>query len=102
MKPRLTRSLQRLLAVAVVCSTFAQADNLTWNGDATDNVWNTDAANTNWLSDGSAAPFATGDNVTFATPVAPVVNTVQVGENLQAGTMTVNDAYTIETTAESK
>lgn len=102
MKPRLTRSLQRLLAVAVVCSTFAQADNLTWNGDATDNVWNTDAANTNWQSDGSAAPFAAGDNVTFATPVAPVVNTVQVGENLQAGTMTVNSAYTFETTAESK
>lgn len=102
MKPRLTRSLQRLTAVVVVCATtLAQADDLTWNGQADTPIWNTQATNSNWLSSGTPAPFATGDNVTFATPIGTEVTTVQVGEDLQAGTMTVNDAYTINTTAES-
>lgn len=101
MKPRLSRSLRRILVVVVVCSSYAQAVDLNWNGDATDNTWSTDATNTNWLDVSTPAPFASGDNVTFEAAVAPVVNKVQVGEALQAGTVTVNGDYTFETTAES-
>ncbi len=101
MKPRLTRSLLRLLAGVVVCSTMAQADDLTWNGDATDNTWTSVPSITNWQNGGVNSPFATGDNVTFGTPAGAVVNNVQVGEALEAGNVTVNDDYTFTTTAES-
>lgn len=103
MKPRLSRSLQRFIAgVVVACAYTVQADDLTWNGEAGTNVWNTDATNTPWLNTTpQAAPFANGDNVTFAAPAGAVTNTVQLGEALQAGTMTVEADYTFETTAES-
>ena len=102
MKPRLTRPLLRLLAGVVVCSTLAQADNLTWNGDATDNTWNTQVDNVIWLNAGSAAPFAAGDDVTFIElPSGNVTDNVQVGETLQAGTVTINGDYTFTTTADS-
>ena len=101
MKPRLTRSLLRFIAGVVVCSAMAQAENLTWNGEATSNTWNTDSANTNWLNTGVDAPFAAGDNVTFSAPAGDVVANVQVGEALDAGMVTVDDDYTFSTTAES-
>lgn len=103
MKPRLSRSLQRFIAgVVVACSYTVQADDLTWNGTTATNVWNTDTNNTPWLnSTPAAAPFANGDNVSFTTPTADVTDTVQVGEALVAGTVTVESDYTFETTAES-
>lgn len=101
MKPRLTRSLQRLIAVVVVCSTFAQADNLTWNGESSANIWNTQTTDTPWLNGSEAAPFSNGDSVTFKAPSAPVTNTVQVGEDLVADDVMVNGDYTFQTTAES-
>ncbi|MBQ3217800.1 MAG: autotransporter domain-containing protein [Akkermansia sp.] len=101
MKPRLTRSLLRFIAGVVVCSAMAQADDLTWNGEATSNTWNTDSANTNWQNAGVAAPFVAGDNVTFSAPAGVVVDNVQVGEALEAGTVKVDDDYTFTTTAES-
>lgn len=91
-----------MAGVVVACAYTVQADDLTWNGQAGSNVWNTDTTNTPWQNTTpSAAPFATGDNVTFAPPAGAVTNTVQLGEALQAGTMTVEGDYTFETTAES-
>ncbi len=103
MKPRLSRSLQRFIAgVVVACSYTVQADDLTWNGEEGTNVWNTEATNMPWQNaTPEAAPFASGDNVTFGTPAGAVTDTVQVGEALQAGTVTVEADYTFETTAES-
>lgn len=104
MKPRLSRSLQRFIAgVVVACAYTVQADDLTWNGQTDANVWNTDASNTPWQNaTPEAAPFVTGDNVSFGVPAGAVVNTVQVGESLQAGTVSVESDYTFETTAESR
>lgn len=103
MKPRLSRSLQRFIAgVVVACACTVQAEDLTWNGEVNTNVWNTDASNTPWLTaTPAAAPFTTGDNVTFEVPADPVVDTVMVGEALEVGTVTVNGDYTFTTTAES-
>lgn len=101
MKPRLTRSLQRILIIAAVGSTLTQAADLTWNGQTDSNTWNTQTTNTNWLNAGSAAPFVSGDNVTFAIPAGTESTTVQVADSLQAGTMTVDSNYTVQTTAES-
>lgn len=103
MKPRLSRSLQRFIAgVVVACAYTVQADDLTWNGETGANVWNTEATNTPWQNTTpEAAPFVAGDNVTFATPTGNVTNTVQVGEALQAGTVSVESEYVFETTAES-
>lgn len=86
----------------MACACTVQADDLTWNGTADSHVWNTETANTPWLNTTpAAAPFATGDNVTFAVPSGSVSNTVQVGSPLEAGTVTVESDYIFETTAQS-
>ena len=102
MKPRLSRVLQRYIAgVAVACSFTVQADDLTWNGGTADNVWDTSGEHTPWQSGESAVPFTPGDNVEFAEGGLAVDTTVQVGEDLQAGSVTVDAPYTFQTTAES-
>lgn len=86
----------------MACACTVQADDLTWNGEATSNVWNTEATNMPWQNaTPEAAPFAAGDNVSFGVPTGTVTTTVQVGEALEAGTVTVADGYTFTTTAES-
>jgi len=86
-----------------VCSQLAQADSLNWNGTNASHTWDTDSANTVWTNSSTAAPaaFATGDDVAFAVPADPVSSTVAVGSAIEAGRVTVDGDYTIETTAES-
>lgn len=96
MKPRLSRSLRRILAGVVVCCQMAQAVDLDWAGTTDSLTWDTTALN--WLSSGTDTPkvaFTEGDNVTFiASPNADVSRTVGVSPEIKAGQIVINDAYT--------
>lgn len=102
MKPRLSRSLRRILAGIVACSQLAQAESLEWNGTSSSNTWNAESANTVWKNSADAdSAFSTNDDVTFGTPTGDVTSTVKVESDLTAGTVTINDNYTVDTAAES-
>ncbi len=100
MKPRLSRSLRRILAGVVVCSPLAQAVDLDWAGTTDSHVW--DTTSLNWLAAATTTPkvaFGSGDNVVFVSPVgADVSATVDVASDITAGTVSVNDAYTFNAT----
>lgn len=102
MKPRLSRSLRRILAGIVVCGQLASADSLDWNGTTADHSWNTTTGNTNWQKDGTASSFAEGDDVTFGIiRSGDPSSTVEIASDLTAGDIQVNDAYTFDVTADS-
>lgn len=102
MKPRLSRSLRRILAGIVVCGQLAYADSLDWNGTTSDHSWNTVTGNTNWQKDGTASAFAEGDDVTFGAITSGVPSsTVEIATDLTAGKVQVNDAYTFDVTTDS-
>lgn len=101
MKPRLSRSLRRILAGMVICGQSAFAASIDWAGTETDHIWNTQTANTVWTESGTPTAFADGDDVTFAATTGTPYATVSVGENITAGNVAVDGDYTVETTAES-
>lgn len=85
----------------VVCSQLAQAESLEWNGTAASNTWNTESANTVWKDNsGTDVAFSSDDDVTFGTLSGDVTSTVKVESDVAAGSVTVNDDYTVDTDAE--
>ncbi len=101
MKPRLSRSLRRILAGVVVCGQTAFAASLDWNGTADNHVWNTDTDNEIWQSSGASAAFADGDDVTFGNTTGTPDATVDIGSAIQAGAVAIDGAYTFNTTADA-
>lgn len=101
MKPRLSRSLRRILAGIVVCGHTAFAASLDWNGTADNHVWNTATDNEIWQSGGASAAFADGDDVTFGNTTGTPDSTVDVGSEIQAGTVAIDGAYTFNTIADA-
>ncbi|MBR1978268.1 MAG: autotransporter domain-containing protein [Akkermansia sp.] len=99
MKPRLSRSLRRILAGIVVCGHTAFAASLDWNGTADNHVWNTATDNEIWQSGGTNAAFTDGDDVTFGITSGSPDSTVDVGSEIQAGAVAVDGEYTFNTTA---
>ena len=91
-----------MAGVAVACSLSVQADDLTWNGSSNDSVWDTSASHTPWLSGETAASFLSGDNVAFSALSSGAEQNVQVGGDLEAGSVTVNAPYVFQTTADSR
>ncbi len=100
MKPRLSRSLRRLLAGMIICGQTAFAASLDWNGTTDNHVWNTVPGNEIWQSGVSPAAFSAGDNVNFGNSSAS--STVDVGSDIVAGTVEVEGDYTLNTTSASQ
>lgn len=99
MKPRLSRSLRRILAGIVVCGHTAFAASLDWNGSADNHVWNTNTDNEIWQSGGANAAFAAGDDVTFGITTGTPDATVIIDSDIQAGTVDVAGDYTFNASA---
>ena len=67
--------------------------NLAWNGTAEDNVWNTE--NTNWIQNGASTNYTDGASPFFGAGAKS--KDVALGTDINAGTVTVEAAYTFNT-----
>ncbi len=67
--------------------------NLAWNGTAEDNVWNTE--NTNWIQNGADTNYT--DNASPFFGAGAKSKDVVLGADINAGTVTVEAAYTFNT-----
>ncbi|MCQ2366268.1 MAG: autotransporter-associated beta strand repeat-containing protein [Akkermansia sp.] len=67
--------------------------NLAWNGTAGDNVWNTE--NTNWIQNGAGTNYT--DNASPFFGAGAKSKDVVLGTDINAGTVTVEAAYTFNT-----
>ncbi len=83
----------------IVCGQTAFAAGLDWNGTADNHVWNTASDNEVWQSGGAAAAFAPGDDVNFGNTGGTPASTVDVGSDIEAGSVNVEGNYVLNTTS---